>query len=107
MVTFWTYAGESGTTLKGALNGNIVVVRFFLLGIYKFSFLKAGLPSIKTTCALCMLGTTQNLVIVYTALKPRHRRTSAIVIEWVGKILFWQKKNTNSYLKRHLAPYTE
>ena len=26
-----------------------------------------------------------------------------IVIESVGKILFWQKKNTNSYLKRHLA----
>ena len=43
------------------------------------------------------------LVIVYTALNPRHRRTSTIVIESVGKILFWQKKNTNSYLKRHLT----
>ena len=36
-----------------------------------------------------------------------NRRTSTIVIESVGKILFWQKKNTNSNLKRHLAPYTE
>ena len=52
-----------------------------------------------------LLGTPPNLVIVYTALKPRHRRTLTIVIESVGKILFW--KNTNSYLKRHLAPCTE
>ena len=37
------------------------------------------------------------------------KTTSAltIVVELVGKILFWQKKNTNSCLKRHLAPYTE
>ena len=32
---------------------------------------------------------------------------TSVVIESVGKILFWKKKNTNSYLKRHLAPYTE
>ena len=50
-----------------------------------------------------LLGTPPNLVIVYTALKPRHRRTLTIVIESVGKI----KKNTNSYLKRHLVTYTE
>ena len=73
----------------------------------KFSLLKEGLPSSKTACAPCMLGTPPNLVIVYTALKPRHRRTLTIVIESVGKILFWQKKNTNSYLKGHIAPYTE
>ena len=54
-----------------------------------------------------LLGTPPNLVIVYTALKPRHRRTLTIVIESVGKILFWKKNNTNSYLKPHLAPYTE
>ena len=54
-----------------------------------------------------LLGTPPNLVIVYTALKPRRRRTLTIVIESVGKILFWKKKNTNSYLKLHLAPYTE
>ena len=54
-----------------------------------------------------LLGTPPNLVIVYTALKPRQRRTLTIVIESVGKILFWKKKNTNSYLKWHLAPYTE
>ena len=71
------------------------------------SFLTKGLPSIKLACAPCMLETPQNLVIFYTALKPRHRQTSTIVIESVGKILFWQKENTNSYLKRHLAPYTE
>ena len=35
------------------------------------------------------------LVTVYTALNPRHRRTSTIVIESVSKIFFWQKKNTN------------
>ena len=35
---------------------------------------------------------------VYTALKPRHRRTLTIVIESVGKYL---------YLKRHLALYNE
>ena len=46
------------------------------------------------------------LVIVYTALKPRHRRTLTIVIESVGKILFWKKKNTNSYLKQHLKHRT-
>ena len=84
----------------------------YYIGLYrdnmnKFSFLKEGLPSLKTACAPCMLGTPPNLIIFYTALKPRHRRTSTIVIESVGKILFWQKKNTNSYLKRHLAPYTE
>ena len=54
-----------------------------------------------------LLGTPPNLVIVYTALKPRQRRTLIIVIESVGKILFWKKKNTNSYLKRHLVTYTE
>ena len=43
-----------------------------------------------------LLGTPPNLVIVYTALKPRHRRTLTIVFESVGKILFWKKKNTNS-----------
>ena len=72
----------------------------------KFSFLKEGLPSLKTARAPCMLRSPPNLVIFYTTLKPRHRRTSTIVIESVGKILFWQKKNTNSYLKRYLAPYT-
>ena len=40
----------------------------------------------KTACAPCMLGTPPNLVIVYTALKPRHRQTLTIVIESVGKI---------------------
>ena len=60
------------------------------------------------TNSMCtLLGTPPNLVIVYTALKPRHRRTLTIVIESVGKILFWKKKNTNSYLKRHLVTYTE
>ena len=54
-----------------------------------------------------LLGTPPNLDILYTALKPRHRRTFTIVIESVGKLLFWKKKNTSSYLKRHLAPYTE
>ena len=54
-----------------------------------------------------MLGTPPNLVIVYTALIPRHRQTLTIVIELVGKILFWQKKNTNSYQKLRVAPYTE
>ena len=29
----------------------------------KFSFLKEGLPSLKTACAPCMLGTPPNLVI--------------------------------------------
>ena len=52
------------------------------------------------------VGNTSKFVF-FTALKPRHRRTSTIVTESVGKILFWQKKNTNSYLKRHIAPYTE
>ena len=66
----------------------------------KFSFLKEGLPSLKIACAHCMLGATPNLVIFYTALKPLHRQTSTIVIELVSKI-------QNSYLKRHLAPYTE
>ena len=42
----------------------------------------------KTACAPCMLGTPPNLVIVYTALNSRHRRTLTIVIESVGKILF-------------------
>ena len=41
----------------------------------KNSFLKEGLPSLKTACAPCMLGTLPNLVIFYTALKPRHRQT--------------------------------
>ena len=72
----------------------------------KFSFLKEGLPSLKTACAPCMLGSPPKLVIFYTTQKPRHRRTSTIAIEWISKILFWQKKKTNSYLKRHLAPYT-
>ena len=67
-----------------------------------FSFLKEGLPSLKTACAPCTLGTPPNLVIFYTALKPRHRRTSTIIIELVGMILFWQMINTNIYLKRHL-----
>ena len=35
-----------------------------------------------------MFGTPPNLVIVYTALKPRHRRTLTIVIESVGKIRY-------------------
>ena len=60
--------------------------------VNKFSFLKEGLPSLKTACAPCMLGTPPNLVIFYTTLKPRHTQTSTIVIESVGKILFWQKK---------------
>ena len=47
----------------------------------KFSFLKEGLPSWKTAFAPCMLGKPPNLVIVNTALKPRHRRTLTIVIE--------------------------
>ena len=58
----------------------------------KFSFLKEGYPSSKTARALCMLGTPPNLVIVYTALKPRHRRTSTIVSESASKILNWQNK---------------
>ena len=40
-----------------------------------------------------LLGTPPNLVIVYTALKPRHRRTLTIVIESVGKILLEKEKN--------------
>ena len=40
-----------------------------------FFFLKEGLPSLQTACAPCMVGTPPNLVIFYTALKPRHRRT--------------------------------
>ena len=47
----------------------------------------------KTACAPCMLGTPPNLVIVYTALKPRHRRTLTIVIESVGKILLTKEKH--------------
>ena len=50
-----------------------------------FSFIKEGLPSRKTACAPCMLRTPRNLVSVYTALQPRQRRTSTIVIESVGK----------------------
>ena len=74
----------------------------------KFSFLKEGLPSLKTAYAPCMLGTPPHLVIfTLHYLKPRHRRTTTIVIESVGKILFWQKKNTNRFLKQDLAPYTE
>ena len=38
-----------------------------------------------------LLGTPPNLVIVYTALKARHRRTLTIVIESAGKILFWKR----------------
>ena len=30
---------------------------------HKFSFLKEGLPSLKTACLLCKLGTPPNLVI--------------------------------------------
>ena len=40
-----------------------------IIGLNKFSFLKEGLPSLKTACAPCMLGTPPNLVIFYTALK--------------------------------------
>ena len=40
-----------------------------------------------------LLGTPPNLVIVYTALKPRHRRTLTIVIESVGKILLEKEKH--------------
>ena len=50
------------------------------LSLGLLSPLKEGLPSLKTACASCMLGTPQNLVIFYTSLKPRHRRTSTIVI---------------------------
>ena len=50
----------------------------------KFSFLKEGLPILKTACAHCMFGMPQNLVNFYPALKPRHRRTSTIVIESVS-----------------------
>ena len=32
----------------------------------EFSFLKEGLPSWKTACAPCVLGTPPNLFIVYT-----------------------------------------
>ena len=72
-----------------------------------FSFLKEGLPSLKTACAPCMLGTLPNLVIFLHCTNTTSRRTSSIVIESVGKILFWQKKDTSSYLKRQLVPYTE
>ena len=85
----------------------LCVIQYFHISSYTFSFLKEGLPSLKTACAPCMLGTRPNLIIFYTALKPRHRRTSTIVIESVCTMLFWQEKNTNSYLKQHLAPYTE
>ena len=54
----------------------------------------------KTACA----PTPPNLVIGYTALKPRHRRTLTIVIESVGKILFWQKKKHKQLSKA--APST-
>ena len=40
-----------------------------------------------------LLGTPPNLVIVYTALKPRHRRTLTIVIELVGKIHLEKEKH--------------
>ena len=40
-----------------------------------------------------LLGAPPNLVIVYTALKPRHRRTLTIVIESVGKILLEKEKH--------------
>ena len=36
----------------------------FHLMAKKFSFLKEGLPSLKTACAPCMLGTLPNLVII-------------------------------------------
>ena len=44
----------------------------------KFSSLKEGLPILKTACAPCMLGTPPK----------RHTRTSTIVMESVGRILF-------------------
>ena len=84
----------------------ILLGSFFITGFYQYysrhgaqvkkNFLfKGGLAKLKNSmCAL--LGTPPNLVIVYTALKPRHRRTLTIVIESAGKILFWKKKNTNS-----------
>ena len=53
------------------------------------------------------VGNTSEFGYFYTALKSRNRRTSTIVIKSVSKIPFWQKKTTKSYLKRHLAPYTE
>ena len=72
----------------------------------KFSFLKEGLPSWKQHVHLVCW---EHLQIGYClhCTKPRHRRTLTIVIELVGKILFWQKKITNSYLKRHLVLYTK
>ena len=36
----------------------------------KFSILNEGLPSLKTACAHCMLGTPPNLVVFYTTLNP-------------------------------------
>ena len=72
----------------------------------KFSFLKEGLPGWKQHVHHVL--NTSKFGYCLHCTKPRHRRTlTLIVIESVGKILFWKKKNTNSYLKRHLAPYTE
>ena len=97
----WTVLTSSRTSLKQTLKSELYWLFHGTYSTNKFSFLKEGLPSWKTACA------PPNLVIVYTALKPRHRRTLTIVIESAGKILFWKKKNTNSFLKRHLVTYTE
>ena len=61
--------------------------------VNKFFLLKEGLPSLKTACARCMFGTPPNLVIIYTALNPRHRRTLTIVIESVDTLLAKEKSD--------------
>ena len=50
-------------TLVPRLSYTVELV-LYIKGRNAFSFLKEGLPSRKTACALCMLGTPPNLVIV-------------------------------------------
>ena len=58
---------------------------------YKLSCLKEGLPSLKQHVPLVCLEHLQIRLfgyLFYAALKRRHRRTSTIVIESVGKTRF-------------------
>ena len=63
---------------------------------------KGGLSSLKN--GMCTLYVWNTYKFGYCLHCTKTTSTLTIVIEPVGKILFWQKKNTNSYLKRHLAP---
>ena len=66
-------------------------VKVFIVNVNKFSFLKECLPSLKQHLHL-VCWEHLHLAFFYTGQKPSHRRTSTIVIESVGKLLFWQKK---------------